>query len=67
MPDLGKLREQIAAGEYRLDASAIASALLDYASDECSASMSDAREDPFSRGSYVPHTGATAQPRLRPT
>jgi len=32
MADLQKLREQIAAGEYRLDAASIAGALLDYAS-----------------------------------
>lgn len=31
MRDLGKLREQIAAGQYPIDASSIASALLAYA------------------------------------
>ena len=31
MPDLEKLRKQIAAGEYQLDAASIAGALLDYA------------------------------------
>jgi len=31
MADLGELRDRIAAGEYRLDAASIASALLGYA------------------------------------
>lgn len=31
MPDLQKLREQIAAGEYRFDPRSIASAMLEYA------------------------------------
>jgi len=45
MTDLAKLRAQIAAGTYRVDADSLASALLDYAN-VGDASPAPAREEP---------------------
>ena len=48
MTDIAKLRAQIAAGTYRVDADSLASALLDYAN-VGDASPAPARDEPSAR------------------